>query len=239
MLQLRMIWFPEAVQRIPWASVLWFMELRGHGYPAAASDLADRTLEWFEGRTSDWRRDLGQSYVYAMLLSVAGRWAESQLILEVVLEAYPERSNVALELAYVLVMQGHRDQAFRAIGLTPFSNDLVVRAWVEAALGEPERAMELLRECGGRFSCLGGASSCRGPFALKSVADLNRSRHGVLHHRAGKAEIESAAGPSGPSLPKEADACFVDRAIDLERSGCTCYTGGRQRLTILCNGDVV
>ena len=119
-----------------------------HGYPAAASDLADRTLEWFEGRTSDWRRDLGQSYVYAMLLSVAGRWAESQLILEVVLEAYPERSNVALELAYVLVMQGHRDQAFRAIGLVGRSDNLVVRAWVEAALGERELAMELLWEAG-------------------------------------------------------------------------------------------
>ncbi len=33
---------PEAVQRDPWGSgFLWFKELRAHGYPAAASDLAD------------------------------------------------------------------------------------------------------------------------------------------------------------------------------------------------------
>ena len=145
---------PEAVQRIGWdAGFLWFGELRAHGYPAAASDLADRTLEWFEGRTSDWRRDPGQSYVYAKLLSVAGRWGESQAILEdVVRKAVglhgPEHNNAALELAYVLAMQGYRDEAFRAVGLTAWSNDLVVRAWVEAALGERERAMELLQESG-------------------------------------------------------------------------------------------
>ena len=50
-----------------------FAELRAHGYPEAASNLADSTLEWFEGRTSDWRQDPGQSFVYAQLLSSAGR----------------------------------------------------------------------------------------------------------------------------------------------------------------------
>ena len=133
-------------------SILWLDELRAHGYPAAASDLADRTLEWFEGRPSDWRRDPGQSFVYAKLLSVAGRWDESQAILEDVLKAVHSPSalhnNAALELAYVLAMQGQRDQAYGAVGLTAWSNNFGVRAWVEAALGERERAMELLRESG-------------------------------------------------------------------------------------------
>ena len=147
----------EAVQRDPWFSGFrwWFRELRSHGYPEAASDLADRTLEWLEGRTSDWRQDPGQSYVYALLLTQTGRWDESQAILEDVLKAIGEdtnaggkRNNAALDLAYVLAMQGHRDQAFRAVALTAWSNNLVVRAWVEAALGERERAMELLGENG-------------------------------------------------------------------------------------------
>ena len=90
--------------------------------------------------------------MYAKLLSVAGRWAESQAILEDVLRAvdFPsgQHNNAALELAYVLASQGQRDQAYRAVGLTGWSNNLVVRAWVEAALGERERAMELLREKG-------------------------------------------------------------------------------------------
>ena len=50
---------PGAIQRSPWGGWAWFQELRAHGYPAAASDLADRTLEWFEDRPSDWRRDPG------------------------------------------------------------------------------------------------------------------------------------------------------------------------------------
>ena len=140
---------PRVLQRVPWRTPGWFGELRAHGYPAAASDLMDRTLEWFEGRTSDWRREPGQSYVYAKLLSQAGRWDEAQAVLEDILLSSSQRQHdTALELAYVLARQGQRDQAFRAVGLTRLPNDLVVRAWVEAALGERERAMELLREAG-------------------------------------------------------------------------------------------
>ena len=48
----------------------------------------------------------------------------------------------------MLASKGQRDQAFRAFGLAPNLNNLVVRARIEAALGERERAMELLREAG-------------------------------------------------------------------------------------------
>ena len=123
----------------------------------------DHTLEWFEGRTSetfDWRRDPGQSFVYAKLLSHTGRWDEAQAVLEDVVEAtrFPGGANndAALELAYVLARQGHRDQAFRALGLTGYSNHLYLRAELEAALGERERAMELLREAGWKLDMHGG-----------------------------------------------------------------------------------
>ena len=56
--------------------------------------------------------------------------------------------NAALELAYVLAIQGHRDQTYKAIGLARLSDSPGVHAWVEAALGERERAMELLHESG-------------------------------------------------------------------------------------------
>ena len=57
-------------------------------------------------------------------------------------------NEAALELAYVLARQDHRDQAFRAVALTRDSTDVGIRAWVEAALGEQERAVGLLRELG-------------------------------------------------------------------------------------------
>ena len=77
-----------------------------------------------------------------------GRWDEAQAVLEELLRAVPQYNDAAWKLAYVLARQGHRDQAFRALGLTPLSGDLIVRAGLEAALGERERAMELLRESG-------------------------------------------------------------------------------------------
>ena len=135
-----------------------FEELRAHGYPAAASDLEDRTLEWFEGRTSDWRQDPGQSFVYAKLLSRAGRWDESEAILEDVLKAVPlqspQQNNVALALAHVLARQGHRERAYRAVGMSGYPNNTSVLASIEAALGERERAMELLRDGGFEFDVL-------------------------------------------------------------------------------------
>ena len=144
----------EAVQRDPWSTGFsWFGELRAHGYPAEAAAAADRTLEWFEGRTTDWRQDPGQAYVYAKLLSEAGRWDESQAILEDVLKTArfgSKRVNTALALADVLAMQGQREQAYSAVGLTAYSSELRVRASVEAALGERERALELLQKDGYR-----------------------------------------------------------------------------------------
>ena len=127
----------------------WFTELHSHGYPGAASNLLGRALEWFEDRPSDWRRDPGQSFVYGNLLSRAGRWGEAQAVLEGVVAdtRFTGKANrmALLELAYVLASQGYRNQAYRAVSLSQW-NDIGVHTWVEAALGERERAMELLRE---------------------------------------------------------------------------------------------
>ena len=96
----------EAIQRGQPMWPGWFRELHAHGYPTAASDLADRTVEWFEDQTSDWRQDPDQFRRYAGWLSRAGRWNEAQAVLEEVLKAAPfpswTHSSAALELAYVL-----------------------------------------------------------------------------------------------------------------------------------------
>ena len=154
-------------------SLSWFDELRLHGYPEAASDLVDQTLEWFENRTSPWTHTPTQPSVYAGLLARAGRWDEAQAVLEDAMKidwnwngsgwvpgptmlteaTFSDSGNqytslYALGLAYVLANQGHRDQAYRALGLIRRPNDPFIRAGLEAALGERERAMRLLRESG-------------------------------------------------------------------------------------------
>ena len=103
--------------------------------------------------------------IYARVLARAGRWDEAQAVLEEVWKADTQdvvlHNSAARELAFVLASQGHRDQAFRALGLAPYSNNLGLRAHVEAALGERERAMELLREH--RENGSGGIGGPHGP----------------------------------------------------------------------------
>ena len=104
---------PEELQRSDGLSLFrngipfrGFDELRAHGYPVAATNLADSTLKWFERRASDWTPNPGQSFVYAKLLNQAGRWVEAQAILEEVLTAVPfpspQQNNATMQLTYAL-----------------------------------------------------------------------------------------------------------------------------------------
>ncbi len=112
--------------------------------------MLDRIIQTCDSRISEMRP--GQRVTCAWALSSAGRLDESREILDGLLEVVRNGSwmlsIVALELAYVLARQGHRDQAFRAVGLTRWTTNLVVRAWVEATLGERKQAVRLLRESG-------------------------------------------------------------------------------------------
>ncbi len=53
-------------------------------------ELADRTVKWFEAKTSDWRQDPRQAYVYGSFLSRAERWDEAQAVLEDLLKVDPK-----------------------------------------------------------------------------------------------------------------------------------------------------
>ncbi len=65
-------------------------------------------------------------------------------------------------------IQGHRDQALGALGQTPWANDLLIRSAFEAALGDRERAMELLRQHG---STPGMQGIHAGVYWLRSMRD--------------------------------------------------------------------
>lgn len=96
----------------------WFDELRAHGYPAAASALLDRTLEWFESTPNNLERRLPNSalqyLVYGRLLHRAGRLREAQAVLEELVAGRLMGPLPAWELMSVLARQGHRDEAFKA-----------------------------------------------------------------------------------------------------------------------------
>ncbi len=87
-----------------------------------------------------------QPIVHGWLLARVGRWDEAQALLEDCGNGSP--AFCRSDLAYVLASQGHRDEAYGALGLTAAPDSRFIRAWLEAALGEPERAMEALRQLG-------------------------------------------------------------------------------------------
>jgi len=104
--------------------------------------LADQALELFEGMTSNRGQFGEQPIVHGWLLARVGRWDEAQALLE---DCGNDSPVCRPDLAYVLASQGHRDEAYSALGRTAAPANPITRAWLEAALGEPERAMEALQ----------------------------------------------------------------------------------------------
>ena len=134
-------------------------ELRAHGYEGAATEMMHRAIEWYEGRSPEQQRGLGERTLAALVLGV-GRLDEAQVLLQGLLEDdRPQfRAGYLAKLGVVAARQGDQEEAYRISrlleeeGQVP-SDVAYGRAQIAVALGERERAMELLRQVG---SGLGG-----------------------------------------------------------------------------------
>ena len=136
-------------------------ELNAHGYAGAATEMLHRAIEWFEDRSPEQKRAPGERRQLAALFLDVGRLDEAQVVLEGLLEEYPESYTNLAQLGVVAARQGDREEASRISRLleerdrSPMSPLLASqrsayqRAGIAAALGERERAMELLRQLGG------------------------------------------------------------------------------------------
>ena len=134
---------------------VWFFaaeELYAHGERSAASDILDRVIPWLEGKEN-------QRLGLAVALSRAGRLDESRAILE----GFELPSvDVLVRLGVVAARQGDREEALRIFRLLEergrafptYQSSPGAPRWyytygpaqIAAALGERERAVELLRE---------------------------------------------------------------------------------------------
>ena len=130
-------------------------ELRVHGYGAAAAEMLDRAIEWFEGRSPEQRAPWEPRQLATVFLDV-GRLDEAQVVLEGLLEDSPENHAVLAELGIVVARRGDREEASRISQLLEEDDrpppllasqaSAYRHAWIAAALGDRERAMELLRQ---------------------------------------------------------------------------------------------
>ena len=142
---------------------VWFLateELYAHGQRSAASDILDRVIPWLEGKEN-------QRFYLSLALSRTRRLDESREILEgfdrpsVSVEGFG-RSRVPsfVQLGVVAARQGDREEALRIFRLLEERGRAFPTyrssweiwhytygpAQIAAALGERERAVELLRE---------------------------------------------------------------------------------------------
>ena len=86
-------------------------ELRVHGYGGAATEMLHRAVEWFEGRSPEQKRVPGERRQLAAVFLDIGRLDEAQVVLEGLLEDYPEGYANLAQLGVVAARQGDREEA--------------------------------------------------------------------------------------------------------------------------------
>jgi tetratricopeptide (TPR) repeat protein len=128
-------------------------ELRAHGYLSEAQEIASRAADWYQNRLPDdaesdtYRSDL------ALALYVAEQWEKAKALFKELAEKNPD--NVAYKgfLGRLAARGGDREAALKISGELQkiklpylFGYHTYCRACIASLLGEPEQAVELLRE---------------------------------------------------------------------------------------------
>ncbi|MCZ6917141.1 MAG: serine/threonine-protein kinase [Gemmatimonadetes bacterium] len=125
------------------------LELMAHGHEEAAAQVLDRAIDWYNARPGDWDPYL------ALTLFVAGRWDEArQAYRRLALES-PNDLEYQLQLELLALYAGDRDEESVLDSLLAAAQRNLpyqlgrptrARAMLAAALGDRERAVNLLRD---------------------------------------------------------------------------------------------
>jgi tetratricopeptide (TPR) repeat protein len=124
-------------------------ELRTHGYPEEASELAHRIVQWYEGQDADELSVRGRK---AIALYCAEEWEGAATLLEQLALELPDNATIRGTLAAVAARQGNQEEALRILGELPDGGEPWAAAaktfWqarIAALLDERERSVELLK----------------------------------------------------------------------------------------------
>ncbi len=129
------------------------VELRAHGYGVAATEMLNRAIEWLQYRSPEQKARPSERWTTADVFLAVGRLDEAQVLLEGLLEdGGPQyRTGWLAQLGIVAARRGDREEASRISRILEdadrrLSAGVLGRAQIAVALGERERAMELLRQ---------------------------------------------------------------------------------------------
>jgi hypothetical protein len=129
------------------------LELRAHGHPAASRALAAKGLAWEEANSPASRNEDGDLALRGRLLRLSDRWAEGEAIFRTLVARDTSELEYLGQLGTFVAAQGHRSEAERIdSALARHDGPYVIgrqtfwRARIAAALGDRDRAVNLLRE---------------------------------------------------------------------------------------------
>lgn len=148
-----------------WPNIRLFLtlilELRAHGQHAAAQEMLERTLAWYDQARPAEREDTVFRMSHGRALFLAGRYDEARSVLERLIAGYsedPGRGTIRYWEAFGLlgIMAARRGDPLEAARISDlieatttayhYGEHTVWRAAIAAHLGERERAMELLND---------------------------------------------------------------------------------------------
>ncbi len=128
-------------------------ELRAHGHRDASLRAAERAVAWYRSRPAEQAAGRLPRFLLGNAHYLAEQWDDAQEVFEGLAEEFPGDPNYPGYLAVLAARRGDREEALRlSSGLAQlahrfdFGREPYWQACVASLLGEPERAMVLLRE---------------------------------------------------------------------------------------------
>ena len=128
-------------------------ELRAHGHREESLKVAAQALRWLNGLDTTLASSVPMRWLRGDTLALLGRWAEASATYEKLAATVPTSTGVRSELGVVAAERGDAAAARRASDALAQMNRPYIRgvhtygrARIAAALGERDRAVDLLRE---------------------------------------------------------------------------------------------
>jgi tetratricopeptide (TPR) repeat protein len=128
-------------------------ELRAHGHRDASLRAAERAVAWYRSRPTEEAAGRFPRFMLGNAHYLAEQWDDAEEVFEDLAEEFPGDPNYPGYLAALAARRGDREAALRlSSGLAQlahrydFGREPYWQACVASLLGEPERAMVLLRE---------------------------------------------------------------------------------------------
>ena len=151
-------WFTPAQAMVEAAQ-----ELRAHGHPEAAEEIAARAIAWYRARPDEERTTEARRYALGLALYFHRDWADADSLFSGLAAEFPDNEEYPGYLGVIAARRGDRQTAEALAARlaaverqlpVPGQTSTVWRAKIAALLGDRETAVSLLRDAFGPYGTM-------------------------------------------------------------------------------------